>query len=155
MRSLSSWLADLQARVNQLNDWVANPLETPTVTWISGLFNPQSFLTAVMQTTAQAQSLELDKLTLLTEVTKKTAPEEFSAAAKGEELFFVVDCSKDIFFIEFKLLSDRWNLYQRPVLGRRVMEYDPRSPGDEQAEGDVCPVANYSYQGFCCGQARQ
>mmetsp|Transcript_22422 Transcript_22422/g.30704 ORF Transcript_22422/g.30704 Transcript_22422/m.30704 type:complete len:1916 (+) Transcript_22422:3-5750(+) len=82
MRSLSSWLTDLQSRVNQLNDWVGNPLDTPMVTWISGLFNPQSFLTAVMQTTAQAQSLELDKLTLLTEVTKKMASEEFSAAAK-------------------------------------------------------------------------
>ena len=49
----------------------------------AGLFNPQSFLTAVMQTTAQAQSLELDKLSLLTDVTKKLAPEEFTAAAKG------------------------------------------------------------------------
>jgi hypothetical protein len=36
-----------------------------------------------MQTTAQAQSLELDKLSLLTDVTKKIAPEEFTAAAKG------------------------------------------------------------------------
>lgn len=82
-RSLSSWLADLQSRINQLNDWVNNPLESPTVTWISGLFNPQSFLTAVMQTTAHSQSLELDKLTLLTEVTRKTTSEEFSAPAKG------------------------------------------------------------------------
>jgi len=87
MRSLSSWLIDLQSRVNQLNDWVANPLDTPMVTWISGLFNPQSFLTAVMQTTAQSQSLELDKLTLLTEVTKKMASEEFSAAAKGSLIY--------------------------------------------------------------------
>jgi len=81
-RALASWLLDLHSRIAQLNEWAGNPHETPLVTWISGLFNPQSFLTAIMQTTAQAQNLELDKLTLLTDVTKKMAPEEVTAAAK-------------------------------------------------------------------------
>jgi dynein heavy chain len=35
-----------------------------------------------MQSTAQAQGLELDKLSLLTDVTKKLAAEEMTAAAK-------------------------------------------------------------------------
>ena len=82
LRSLSAWVSDLVNRISQLNDWVASPLDTPVVTWLPGLFNPPSFLTAIMQIVAQAQSLELDKLTLLTEVTKKLAPEEFTAAAK-------------------------------------------------------------------------
>ena len=82
MRSLGLWLIDLQARIAQLGDWVANPADTPTVTWISGLFNPQSFLTAVMQITAQKDNLELDKLTLLTDVSKKMLAEEFTAPAK-------------------------------------------------------------------------
>jgi len=82
LRSLGSWLSDLQSRIQQLNDWAANPLETPVVTWISALFNPQSFLTAVMQATAQAQGLELDKLSLLTDVTKKMTAEEMTAPAK-------------------------------------------------------------------------
>lgn len=38
-----------QGRLTQLADWAANPTEPPTVTWLSGLFNPQSFLTAIMQ----------------------------------------------------------------------------------------------------------
>ncbi len=33
----------------QLADWVSSPQEPPAVTWLSGLFNPQSFLTAIMQ----------------------------------------------------------------------------------------------------------
>jgi dynein heavy chain len=46
-------------------------MEIPKVTWISGLINPQSFLTAIMQETAQRNSLELDKLMVYTEVTKQ------------------------------------------------------------------------------------
>ena len=47
----------------------------PLHLWIAcaGLFNPQSFLTAIMQTTARQNGWPLDKLTLLTEVTRKTA----------------------------------------------------------------------------------
>lgn len=38
----------------------------------AGLFNPQSFLTAVMQTTARKNDWSLDKTVIVTEVTKKT-----------------------------------------------------------------------------------
>jgi len=79
---LSNWLLDLQRRIAQLNDWAANIVESPVVTWLCGLFNPQSFITAVMQSTAQAQGLELDKLSLLTEMTKKMNAEEVTAVAK-------------------------------------------------------------------------
>ncbi len=70
MRPLASWLVNLQARVAQLMDWTSNPTDIPRVTWISGLINPQSFLTAVMQQTAQRNSQELDKLVIQTEFTK-------------------------------------------------------------------------------------
>ena len=40
----------------------------PKVVWLSGLFNPQSFLTAVMQTTARRNDWPLDKTVVLTEV---------------------------------------------------------------------------------------
>jgi Dynein heavy chain C-terminal domain len=42
---------DVQARAAQLNEWTAD-LNVPKVVWLSGLFNPQSFLTAVMQVRA-------------------------------------------------------------------------------------------------------
>ena len=82
IRFLTPWLANLQQRLGQLRDWCAAPTDIPVVTWLSGLFNPESFLTAVMQTTAQAQNLELDKLTIATEVTKKLDPSEFSTPSR-------------------------------------------------------------------------
>ena len=45
LRPLGSWLNDLQCRIQQLSDWISCPGEVLFVTWISGLFNPQSFLT--------------------------------------------------------------------------------------------------------------
>lgn len=48
LRPLGSWLQNLLARVQQLVEWTAD-LGVPKVVWLSGLFNPQSFLTAVMQ----------------------------------------------------------------------------------------------------------
>ena len=70
-RGLGLWTVNLQSRLTQMADWATAPSEIPVSTWISGLFNPQSFLTAIMQITAQAQALELDKLVIFTEVTKK------------------------------------------------------------------------------------
>ena len=50
--------------------WASEPNEAPHCTWISGLINPQSFLTAVMQVAAQEKGMELDKLMIVTECTK-------------------------------------------------------------------------------------
>lgn len=82
LRSLAAWLADLQNRIAQISEWSSSPQDTPVVTWLSGLFNPQSFLTAVMQSSAQANGLELDKLTLFSEITKKLTAEEITTPAK-------------------------------------------------------------------------
>lgn len=82
LRSLGSWILDLNSRITQLNDWSSILTEIPVVTWIGGLFNPQSFLTAIMQIYAQVNNLELDKLTFSTEITKKMIAEEITVAAK-------------------------------------------------------------------------
>ena len=78
MRPLGSWLADMLQRQRQLAEWTAD-LATPKVTWISGLFNPQAFLTAVMQVTARKNEWPLDKLATVVDVTKKMGPEEVEA----------------------------------------------------------------------------
>jgi len=70
LRGLGSWVMNLLQRVQQLIDWTAD-LALPKVVWLSGLFNPQSFLTAVMQTTARRNDWPLDKTVVLTDVTKK------------------------------------------------------------------------------------
>ena len=59
-----------------------------------------------MQTTAQAQSLELDKLSLITDVTKKTAPEEFTAAAKGIRIPSYVFILNIVFLNELIFVAD-------------------------------------------------
>ena len=51
------------------------------VVWLSGLFNPQSFLTAVMQTTARRNDWPLDKTVVVTEVTKKQ-PDQIDAPSR-------------------------------------------------------------------------
>jgi dynein heavy chain len=70
-RSLSSWLVNLQSRVEQLSGWKDEPVNIPKVTNISRLFNPQSFLTAVKQYHAQRTKSELNKLFIQTDITKR------------------------------------------------------------------------------------
>ncbi len=74
-RSLSTWVSNLVDRAGQLQEWTEDPVNIPVVVAIDKLFNPQSFLTAIMQKTAQRQKLELDKLVIQTEVTRKTVDE--------------------------------------------------------------------------------
>ena len=71
-RALGPWLFDMLERYKQLEGWT-NDLATPKVTWLSGLFNPQAFLTAVMQVTARKNEWPLDKLVTVVEVSKKSA----------------------------------------------------------------------------------
>merc|ERR1719201_1462797 len=82
-RALMSWIGNLMERVEQLNDWVAEPLTIPKVVDISKLFNPQSFLTAIKQLTCQQQQLELNRLQVFTEVTKRDAKSIDSVAREG------------------------------------------------------------------------
>ena len=79
IRGLGSWIADLKQRIGQLGNWAAE-LALPRSAWISGFFNPQSFLTAVMQTQARRNEWALDRVVVMTDVTKKS-PEDVDVAA--------------------------------------------------------------------------
>jgi len=81
MRPLGTWLPDTLARQRQLESWTAD-LATPKVTWLPGLFNPQAFLTAVMQVTARKNELPLDRLATVVDVSKKWNAEEIEAATR-------------------------------------------------------------------------
>jgi len=85
-RALSSWLSNFNYRLNQLDEWQQNPMDIPRVTWVSGLVNPQSFLTAICQVTAQSNQWELDKLVTQTEVTKKLTMDEVDLPSKDGAL---------------------------------------------------------------------
>ncbi|XP_062957128.1 dynein axonemal heavy chain 11 [Cynocephalus volans] len=69
--SLAQWFNDLLLRCRELDTWTQD-LALPAVVWLSGFFNPQSFLTAIMQTMARKNGWPLDKICLTVDVTKKT-----------------------------------------------------------------------------------
>jgi dynein heavy chain len=54
---------------------------------ISRFFNPQSFLTAIMQVIGKAKSYELNKLYIQTEVTKRSIEEIEGTAKEGAYVF--------------------------------------------------------------------
>jgi dynein heavy chain len=70
-RGLSSWLDNLKQRLDQLNAWKDDPTKKPNVTFINRLFNPQSFLTSIKQVYARDTGIELNSLTIQTDVLKK------------------------------------------------------------------------------------
>jgi dynein heavy chain len=80
-RPLGGWLADLNRRLEQLQLWTEHPIDIPRTTWLGGLKNPQSFLTAIKQVAAQEDKLELQKLVIFTDILKKNA-DEIDAPAK-------------------------------------------------------------------------
>lgn len=47
LKDLPSWYEDLLARIHQL-DVYCEEMKPPPSLWISGMFNPMSFLTAIM-----------------------------------------------------------------------------------------------------------
>ena len=82
LNGLSAWYADLLLRIKELEGWTSD-FNLPVSVWLPGFFNPQSFLTAIMQSTARKNELPLDKMCLTCEVTKKTKEEVTSAPREG------------------------------------------------------------------------
>jgi len=78
MRPLAGWMNSLMMRLKQLQDWVVD-LTMPKSVWITGFYNPQSFITAILQTLSRKNEWPLDKVVVATEVTKKQ-PEEVEQA---------------------------------------------------------------------------
>jgi len=112
---LGVWLTNFLERQKQLADWTAD-LATPKVTWISGLFNPQAFLTAVMQVTARKNEWPLDKVTTIVDVTKK-APEEIEGATRDGS-----------YIHGLYLEGARWDMQQGCIEDAFMKELYPKLP---------------------------
>ncbi|XP_066247509.1 dynein beta chain, ciliary [Euwallacea similis] len=79
---LTSWFVDLLLRIRELETW-STDFVLPASVWLGGFFNPQSLLTAIMQSTARRNELPLDKMCLQCDVTKKQKDEFTSAPRDG------------------------------------------------------------------------
>ena len=82
LMGLTTWFADLQQRIKELEGWSAD-FQLPSAVWLAGLFNPQSFLTAIMQQMARKNEWPLDKMALQCDVTKKTRDDIGTAPREG------------------------------------------------------------------------
>lgn len=82
LKSLPAWFDDLLLRIKQLTDY-SEELIAPCSLWISGLFNPMSYLTSIMQVTARRDNLALDDMTLKTIITNTRDHAEITAHAEN------------------------------------------------------------------------
>ncbi|CDJ62015.1 hypothetical protein ENH_00001340 [Eimeria necatrix] len=83
-RPLGSWFADVKLRYEHLMEWTKDPTSTPKVVNLARLFSPQSFLTAIKEVCSQQHHLELNKLNVLTTVTKKDVASIDAPAREGQ-----------------------------------------------------------------------
>jgi len=74
-KNLVNWMDHLKKRDVQYKYWEKNKDE-PNAIWLSGLHIPESYLTALVQTTCRRKGIALDKATLYTDVTSMISPDE-------------------------------------------------------------------------------
>uniref|UniRef100_A0A8C5P182 Dynein, axonemal, heavy chain 9 n=1 Tax=Jaculus jaculus TaxID=51337 RepID=A0A8C5P182_JACJA len=79
---LAVWFLDLLNRVKELETWTTD-FTMPSTVWLTGFFNPQSFLTAIMQSMARKNEWPLDQMALQCDVTKKNREELRSPPREG------------------------------------------------------------------------
>jgi len=80
-KSLGGWMAHFTRRFAQYDSWI--DVGEPAVMWLSGLHIPESFLTALVQTTCRTRGWPLDKSTLYTVVTQLDSGEGLEALESG------------------------------------------------------------------------
>jgi len=73
-KNLVNWINHYERRFKQYRGWVDE--EEPKVIWLSGLSIPESYGTALIQTTCRSKGWALDKSTMYTNVTKIFDPSE-------------------------------------------------------------------------------
>nr|XP_026486610.1 dynein beta chain, ciliary [Vanessa tameamea] len=117
---LSAWFVDLLLRLRELETW-ATDFVLPTSVWLGGFFNPQSLLTAIMQSTARRYELPLDKMCLQCDVTKKMK-EDFTIADSRS-------APRDGAYVHGLLMEGaRWDLHAGIIMDSRLKDLFPPMP---------------------------
>ncbi|NWV39884.1 DYH17 protein, partial [Grantiella picta] len=113
--SLGTWYADLLQRIRELEVW-STDFVLPATVWLAGFFNPQSFLTAIMQSTARKKQWPLDKMCLAVEVTKKIREDITFPPREGSYVHGL--------FME----GARWDIASGSIAEARMQELTPEMP---------------------------
>ncbi|XP_054702261.1 dynein axonemal heavy chain 17 [Grus americana] len=113
--SLGAWYADLLLRVRELEVWTTD-FVLPATVWLAGFFNPQSFLTAIMQSMARKNEWPLDKMCLSVEVTKKNREDVTAPPREGSYVHGL--------FME----GARWDIHSGVITDARLKELTPMMP---------------------------
>ncbi|NXL49102.1 DYH17 protein, partial [Podilymbus podiceps] len=113
--SLGAWYADLLLRIRELEVWTTD-FVLPATVWLPGFFNPQSFLTAIMQSTARKNEWPLDKMCLSVEVTKKNREDITAPPREGSYVHGL--------FME----GARWDIPSGVIADARLKELTPMMP---------------------------
>nr|XP_051697525.1 dynein axonemal heavy chain 17 [Oryctolagus cuniculus] len=115
MMGLAAWYADLLLRIRELEAWTTD-FALPTTVWLAGFFNPQSFLTAIMQSMARKNEWPLDKMCLSVEVTKKNREDMTAPPREGAYVYGL--------FME----GARWDIQTGVIAEARLKELTPAMP---------------------------
>uniref|UniRef100_A0A8B9NMP8 Dynein axonemal heavy chain 17 n=1 Tax=Accipiter nisus TaxID=211598 RepID=A0A8B9NMP8_9AVES len=113
--SLGAWYADLLLRIRELEVWTMD-FVLPATVWLAGFFNPQSFLTAIMQSMARRNEWPLDKMCLSVEVTKKNREDITAPPREGSYVHGL--------FME----GARWDTPSGVIADARLKELTPMMP---------------------------
>ncbi|CAL1535626.1 unnamed protein product [Lymnaea stagnalis] len=112
---LSQWYGDMIQRARELENWIGD-FNLPASVWLGGFFNPQSFLTAIMQQTARKNEWPLDRMCLQCDVTKKTKEEMSGPPREGAYVHGL--------YME----GARWDLQTGFIAESYLKELTPRMP---------------------------
>ncbi|CAH1986862.1 unnamed protein product [Acanthoscelides obtectus] len=112
---LTSWFVDLLLRIRELETW-STDFVLPASVWLGGFFNPQSLLTAIMQSTARRNELPLDKMCLQCDVTKKQKEDFTSAPRDGAYIHGL------------HMEGAKWDVQAGIIMDSRLKELFPAMP---------------------------
>nr|XP_006007896.1 PREDICTED: dynein heavy chain 11, axonemal [Latimeria chalumnae] len=113
--NLTQWFNDLLLRCRELDTWTQD-LVFPAVVWLSGFFNPQSFLTAIMQSMARKNEWPLDKMCLTVDITKKNKDDYGHPPREGAYIHGL--------FME----GARWDIQTGIIAEARIKDLTPIMP---------------------------
>jgi len=145
MRPLAGWLDNTLMRLKQLQDWQGD-LGLPKVAWLSGFFNPQSFLTAILQSQARKNEWPLDKVVVATEITKKMEPAEQDQPSKDGSFVYGLTMEGARWDVGAQVIGPsvpKEMFYSMPVMLAKAVPVDKA----EFKDSYMCPVYKTQIRG--------